>query len=87
MNFYKRIQQAENYRLKIDFILGPINKRLVELLKQDSAQIFNREGDGWVVLFELDDFPLNAPVGLIDFDALFKMNTEEAIEYLGKYGQ
>lgn len=79
MRFRDAISKAEKHRLRMEAVIAPLNGALQRLLEDCNASVFHQPGDGWVVLFGGDH---NALVGLIDFDALLKMDKDDALKYL-----
>ena len=75
------ISRAEKYRKQMNNAIEPLNMKLRELLGDGNASVFYQPSDGWCVLFSEDH---NAPVGMVDFDALFQMPKDAALAYLAK---
>ena len=75
------IRNAEKHRASMEAAISPLNEKLKKLFDDYNASVFYQPGDGWCVLFKDDH---NVPVGDVDFDALFSMSKNDALEYLMK---
>lgn len=73
------LQRAENYRLKMEKALDPINMALEKLFDDPVTSFTFQPGDGWVVLF---GDGLNAKIGFDEIDHLLTMSREEAFDFL-----
>lgn len=79
MRIREEISRAEAHRLKMEAAIAPLSAALRRVLDDYNASVFHQPSDGWVVLFGGDH---NAVVGSVDFDALLKMDKEDALKYL-----
>lgn len=81
MQFLKAIQRADAHRMKMDEAIEPVTRSIIKLLDDDGACVFYQGGDGWMILFGDSQ---NVAVCDVDFDALMRMNKNDALAYLGK---
>ena len=75
------LNKSSIFRAKINKLIEPINKRLEEILEDDSAHITYQHGDGWCICH---DDQKNAAISFFDIDKLLKMNKTDALKQLEK---
>lgn len=80
MNARTKIQRADRLFDQAEFMLSEINKRLQELLDDESAHVHRHGGGEWVVCFE--GGMANAALSEFNIDDLLKMKPEEALATL-----
>lgn len=78
-DWHKHLEKADKHHSRMVATIAPLADKVREFLDDDAADVFYQT-DGWCVVYGDDSH--NALCSLIDFNELFTMSVEDAIEYL-----